>query len=343
MFNLLPDVFAQRVGPYIPPRRPWYEDLFRYGGFSGILIILAIGVAIYLFIDALRHKRNFVFWPLAALFSGATIGIPAALFGLSGFYLSQLGGLVGPIAVLVFYLATKGEEGTEYKEEDFLAQGIKRAYFYIFSFITLAILFFGVADLVRVILDFNWGGGEVESFGRTFSFTRDSFSRNVSFRLATIIVALPIWFFHWLHLENNLPKVEDPHELRITFRTHKSYLYLVSGITLVVVIIFGIWFVYQLLNLLLGVSDIRLRSFAAPIGYTLSSLVTFFYHFSILRGKSFGGVEERVSALPAPSKPTEVKAATPKPSGEGEKFCPHCGTKNVPTSSFCTTCGTKLS
>lgn len=336
---LLPNAFANVIIDEPPPYR-WYRVILAVVPFA--VGLLAVLIAVFIFVDALRHRRNFVFWPLAVLLSGLIIGFPATLFGFAGFYLSRLGAFVGPIAVLVFYLATKQEMGLEYEEEDILAQGIKRAYFYIFSFVTLGILFFGIADLMRVILDFNWGGQVVESFGQTFSLTRDSFSRNVSFRLATIVVTLPIWFFHWFHLETNLGKIEDSHELKITFRTHKSYLYLVSGITLVIIIIFGIWFVYQFLNLLLGVSDIRLRSFAAPVGYTLTALITFVYHFSILRSKQFQDVEEKVATLPTPTapKPAEVKAAAPKPFGR--KFCPKCGTKNTFSSNFCTSCGTRL-
>jgi hypothetical protein len=338
---LFPNVFADVIIDGVPTYHPWYQDILEAVPFA--VGLLSVAVAVFIFVDALRHKRNFIFWPLTVLLSGVIIGIPATLFGLSGFSFTRLGSFIGPIAILVFYLATKGEGEIEYKEEDILAQGIRRAYFYIFSFVTIGILFFGIADLIRVILDFNWGGSTVETLGRTFSLTRDSFSRNVSFRLATIIVTLPIWFFHWFYLENNLPKIEESHDLRITFRTHKSYLYLVSGITLIVVIIFGIWFVYQFLNLLLGVSDIRLRSFAAPVGYTLTAIVTFFYHFSILRSRRFQDVENKVTSTPAPqqSKLAEAKVVTQKP--VGEKFCPKCGTKNVASNNFCTSCGAKLS
>ena len=336
---LVPDALA--LSPPLPPRPRPFDFLF-YGGLSAISIVLTFGIAIFLFVDALRHKRNFIFWPVASLLSGAIIGFPATLFGFGGFSFSQLGAFVGPIAVLVFYLATKHDEGIEYEEEDILAQGIKRAYFYIFSFIALGILFFGIADLIRVFLDFNWGGPTFETFGRTLSLTKDSFSRNVSFRLATIIVALPIWFFHWSYLANNLTKVEDPHDLRITFRTHKSYLYLVSGITLGIIIIFGIYFVYQFLNLLLGVSDIKIKSFAAPVGYALTALATFIYHFTLLKAKGFQEIEKKVISFPQPLHTTEpIKPVQQKSSND--KFCSNCGTKNNASNSFCTSCGTKLS
>jgi ribosomal protein L40E len=338
---LLPNVFADVIIDEAPRYHPWYSYIL--GTVPFVVGLLSVVIAVFIFVDALRHKRNFIFWPLAVILSGVIIGFPATLFGLSGFTFTRLGAFIGPIAILVFYLATKKEEGLEYEEEDFLAQGIRRAYFYIFSFVTFGILFFGIADLIRVILDFNWGGQAIESFGRTFSITRDSFSRNVSFRLATIIVTLPIWFFHWFHLETNLSKIEDPYELRITFRTHKSYLYLVSGITLVVVIIFGIWFVYQFLNLLLGVSDIRLQSLAAPVGYTLTALVTFVYHFSILRSRRFQEVEKKVAAFPPPIPPRPAEAKVVQQKSVAEKFCPKCGTKNTSSSNFCTSCGTKLS
>lgn len=317
MPQLTPEVFATRFSD--PPYYPYLNLLSLFGYITPILFLISVFIAIFLFIDSRNHKRNFIIWPLLALILN-----------------------FGSILILIIYLATKGRSEIEYEEEEQnMGQGIKRAYFYIFSFITLGILFFGVADLIRVILDFNLLGSQTENFGRSYLHTRDSFTRNVSFRLATIIVALPIWFFHWMHLEDNLPKIQDPYELKITFRTYKSYLYLVSGISLAVIIIFGIWFVYQLLNLLLGVSNIKLGSFAAPIGYTITSLAIFAYHFLALKSEKFQQIEQKVISHPVQKiqKSQDEKTIQQK---QTDKFCPKCGIKNSPNSNYCVSCGTKL-
>jgi len=305
----------------------WYLSILSF--FPFVSGIISLGILIYIITDAVHNRRNYFLWPMTVFFSGIIF-------------------FIGPISVLILYIATKDKEGVEYSKEQDMAQGIKRAYFYIFSFIALGILFFGVADLIRVILDYNWispdynwTGSVVNPYYQSYSFTKDSFTRNVSFRLATIIVILPIWFFHWYHIVTNLLKTNANYDLKITFKTHRAYLYLISGITLIILIIFGIWFVYQFLNLLLGVSNIKLQSFAAPIGYTFASLITFVYHFSRLRGKEFKEFEEYVKSIPPSPVLTNLKSETPKSSGG--KFCPKCGIKNNIDSAFCTACGSKIS
>ncbi len=285
-----------------------------YFNFAWLFLLLEVVITVYILADSIKTHRNFILWPLAAF-------------------------LTGGVVVLVLYLATRGQEDAEYnEEEDFVGQGFKRGYFFVFSFITLGILFFGIADFIRVILNYNWGGAAptvARSYYSSYSsYSSDSFTRDVAFRLATIIVALPIWFFHWFHISENLSKITDSTELKITFRTYKSYLYLVMGINLAIIIVFGIWFVYQLLSFLLGATGIQLSSFAAPIGYTVVAAAVFGYHFYLLRGNDFAQVEQKVAALPS------LKAAEPK--AVKPKFCSKCGKENSASSSFCVNCGTKL-
>lgn len=316
-----------------------------YYGIGFLSFFLTVGIAIYLFIDALRCKRNFILWPLATVVLAIAFGVVPNIFGFSYFRWGSILSFIVPIGAIFLYIATKDETSLQSNEEDTMAQGMKRAYFYIFSFITLGILFFGVADLIRVLLEYGSrnSGVSQDMYRYSYGYTQESFTRNVSFRLATIIVTLPIWLFHWFHLLGNIKKLQDPRELRLTFKTHKSYLYLILGLTLITIIIFGIWFVYQILNFILGASSLQLRDFAAPLGYTLTSLAVFSYHFWILRSREFDMLEEKVAALqPTTAHPAPQAVAPAAQAPAAGQFCPKCGTQNAKDSAFCTSCGNRL-
>lgn len=340
MFNLIPKVYA---GPYSYND---YYPYFLYGAFVFLSVIATIGIALFLLIDAIRHKRSFILWPLAAIVLAIGLGVIPSIFG---FGLSRIGGITGfiaPICVLILYLATKEESSIESNGEDTMAHGMKRAYFYIFSFITLGILFFGVADLIRVLLEYGSESSRqtmesIKGYGSSYNYSQASFTKNVSFRLATIIVTLPIWLFHWTHLLGNLKKLQDPRDIRLTFKAHKIYLYLILGLTLITIIVFGIWFVYQILNIILGATTFEMRAFAAPLGYTATAIAVFVYHYVVLRSRDFDALEEKVAAVAPPTPTAKLQEPAPQPAATGQ-FCPKCGTPNAANNLFCVQCGNKL-
>ena len=312
----LSNVYALSADPPSSIRSPFYYIINLISGFSFLLIIVHFVVFIYILIGTIKHKRS-ILWPIIAF-----------IFPLN-------------IIILIAYLALRSEEGAEYSEEGILGQGAKRAYFFIFSFITLGVLFWGVADLIRVILEYNWTGAEV---GRSYiRYSPDSFTRSVALRLASVIVALPIWFFHWYNLSEHFPKSEETADFKITFKTFKNYLYLISGLTLAIVLVFGIWFVYQGLAFFLGASNITVGSFAAPVGYTTVALVAFIYHFSVLRGSKLKNLEAQVASIMVSQKKEPSSNIDKVTESKGEtKFCSKCGTKNTKEANYCISCGTRL-
>lgn len=178
-----------------------------------------------------------------------------------------------------------------------MAHGAKRGYFFLISLISLGVLFFGVADLVRILVEHNWLGGGSISYSGYYS--QDSFIRSVSFRLATVIVAFPVWILHWFHILDQLPKVSDPHEQKLTFRVFRAYLYLISGISAVFVLIFGIWLLTIILNFLLGATGGTWQELGKPLGYGLTSILVFFYHFFMLRDEKFESLVEKLKTTPS--------------------------------------------
>lgn len=291
---------------------PTYYPFLYFGvSFIYLLLVLAIPItiAIYIFINAPKHGKSQIM----------------ALLGLFHF-----------IGLLV-YLLIRGEKKYEDSEEGgewFMAHGAKRGYFFLISFIALGVLYFGVADLIRVLLAHNWSGETISSYSRYYS-SDDSFPKTVSLRLATVIVSFPLWILHWFHIQDQLPKVQDVYEQKLTFRAQRGYLYMVSGISALAVLVTGIWLIYQILSLLLGATDVTLQSFGAPLGYGLTSIGVFVYHFFTLRDEKLDALEEKLKSIPTEHHP--VKQTAP-----AEKFCPKCGTKVGNSDVFCGKCGTKL-
>jgi len=301
-----------------PDYYPYYFfSWFRYLSFFWFLffVLIPLALGIYIFNDAPKHGRS-------------------QFLALLGFF-SFIG--------LAIYLLTKGEkiDKTEEGGDWFMAHGAKRAYFYLISFISLAVLFFGVADLIRIVLAYDWGGQAIDygsSVYRSYNYGKDSFVKSVSFRLATVIVSFPLWLFHWLHIGDQLPKVEDSREQKISFKTHRGYLYLVSGLSALLFLIFGIWLLTVILSFLLGARGGGLRELGAPLGYGLASAVVFVFHFQALKSQQLADLEAKLKSVP------DEKPAVPKPvlTKPQEKFCAKCGEKASLVDTFCHKCGTKF-
>jgi len=273
-------------------------------------LIAPLAVAVYIYNDAPKHGKS-------------------QLWAILGFFTSVVG--------LFLYLILRGEEIRNERTEGgewFMAHGAKRGYFFLISLISLGVLFFGVADLIRILVAHDWFGGGAVSYSSYSYYSQDSFVRSVSFRLATVIVAFPVWILHWFHIQDQLPKMTDVHEQKLTFRTFRAYLYIVSGISALLVLIFGIWLLTIILSFLLGATGGTWRELGAPLGYGLVAVAVFVYHFFILRDEKIDQLEERLKLAPA-----ERPVVKQNPV---EKFCSKCGTKLSPQDSFCPKCGTKV-
>jgi len=257
------------------PYDPYPLYFIRFFSFFWIIFwfIIPLSIAVYIYNDAPKHGKS-------------------QLWALLGFFANVLG--------LIIYLIARGEKKVKEEEggEWFMAHGAKRGYFFLISLISLGVLFFGVADLVRILVEHNWLGGS-SSIGYSGYYSQDSFIRSVSFRLATVIVAFPVWILHWFHILDQLPKVSDPHEQKLTFRIFRAYLYLISGISAVFVLIFGIWLLTIVLSFLLGSTGGTWRELSAPLGYGLTSVAVFFYHFFMLRDEKFESLGEKLKMTPS--------------------------------------------
>lgn len=175
--------------------------------------------------------------------------------------------IIAAILFIVFRPKDKGEN-----------QG-RDAYFYLVSFISLALLYWAISDLVRVWLSEAWGVGNRSYYsyygGGGSSYQQDTL-RNISLRLSTIMVALPVYIFHWY--KAIMKKRED-----WDVQSRKSYCLGVLVLTSLMVLGGGTGMVYQGTNSLLGVSSSAAESLAWLVPYTLSAVGLWLVHFKIWR------------------------------------------------------------
>lgn len=154
------------------------------------------------------------------------------------------------------------------------------AYYYLVSFITLGILFWAVPDLIRLLLE---KYVFIETTSSTYySLSRSSsqniFLKRISIRLSAIIVAFPVWGFHWM-------KANPPYPEKINQKSKKAYSLSVVIVTMIFMLIAWPYLLYTLISKFLGVSDSNINeilSFSIP--YTFTATFLWLTHFKIWKG-----------------------------------------------------------
>ncbi|KKU55617.1 hypothetical protein A3H89_00805 [Candidatus Amesbacteria bacterium RIFCSPLOWO2_02_FULL_48_11] len=167
--------------------------------------------------------------------------------------------IIGGIVYLVF--RPKGQAGDEGRD----------AYFYIVAFLGLVILFWAAADLGRVILEQQWVT-DIYWRGR-----QDETLRKVSLRLATILVTLPVFAFHWFKASMKSGEEMDQ-------SSRKNYAVTVLVLSSLVVLGAGTGLVYQGLNSLLGVGEGDYRIWAYLVPYATTGVLVWLTHFRVWQG-----------------------------------------------------------
>src|SRR3989344_1865301 len=144
-------------------------------------------------------------------------------------------------------------------------------YYYIVIFISIALLFWAISDLGRVWLEQLWNTGTSYYYQASRS---DIFLRRISLRLSTLLVALPIFAFHYT--KATLKKDEE-----LDYHSRKTYAMMVLILSSLVVLGCGTGLVYQGMNFALGVSEKPPQALAFFIPYTISGLMVCVMHYRI--------------------------------------------------------------
>jgi hypothetical protein len=140
----------------------------------------------------------------------------------------------------VFYWRSVRQEASAEPEVGRQA-GVRRLYFYVVAAVSLAILASSLAGLLRVMVD---SALQVPSIGP------GSTRRDIANYLSMLIVALPVWLYHWSTAQALMAGPGGPDEARST--TRRWYLYLVAFAGLIVLLVSGAWIVYDLVLVVLG-------------------------------------------------------------------------------------------
>lgn len=175
-------------------------------------------------------------------------------------YTSFVSGIVWVIVlvgVLAFGLAVFRHSGER-------KVGSKHGYFYIMSFLALVALYWAFADIGRLVLS--------KMMDKLPYYLASNYTRDFSLRISTIIVALPIFVFHWAGA-NPKDKEKIDHEGRRTFSM--AVMILAGTVTL----IGGTRLVYETVNSVLGVVTTSPLEMILP--YVLPAAVLWVWNYKI--------------------------------------------------------------
>ncbi len=165
------------------------------------------------------------------------------------------------------------------------------AYFYIVAMISLFVLYWGISDLLRLILNQLWNSGssytsEVYRYG-SYGASNTDLLRNLAGRISAIIIALPFWAFHWFKASGRRAEEMDNYSRRI-------YSIIILILSSTEVMIGGTILVYQAVTALLGVNSDTLGVVAGLLPYTTGAVILWTLHYPEWKksGKSVSTVSE---------------------------------------------------
>ncbi len=154
-------------------------------------------------------------------------------------------------------------------------ESAKRGYYYLVSFITLSVVFFAASDMLNLILTVVFGTTQ-------YGYTYDTFARSIALRAATLIVTLPVYVYHWVAASKRVEN-EDDEVRNFELKERKGYAQIVLVFSTLILLVFGVRFVYILLLFGLGVSGTQLSDFSSPLSYTLGIISIWAYHLKVLK------------------------------------------------------------
>lgn len=181
------------------------------------------------------------------------------------------------VVLAIFVLAGIGLVSIVKKPGEENKKRFKDTYFYFMALVALFVLYWGVADLLRVILDKWWTGGVASNTTRYIStYSQEQWLRGLSLRVSAILVSLPIWFFHWHKAVAKAKEEVDEAGLR----AYSFIVVLVMGLSSIGMLIGAL---YLGVNALLGIAlnTGEKHTLAMLLPYSLGALVLWWTHWKI--------------------------------------------------------------
>jgi hypothetical protein len=183
-------------------------------------------------------------------------------------------GIVG----LLFYLVAR-------KKGDYKT-GPRHGYYYLVSFITVAILYWAVADMVRIAVTKTL----VSSYSYNSDYNQEQKAKQVAGRLAAIFVAFPLWAFHWMKANSGKGQPVDTD-------SKKAYALATVICTMIVMLITWPFAVYYVLIWAMGVTETNLGEIIPSLlAYAIPGTGLWWVHFRMWRGLGEGEKTESPKA-----------------------------------------------
>jgi hypothetical protein len=176
------------------------------------------------------------------------------------------------VFAIVGLVAIFGRQGSTTKRK------FSDGYFYFMAFISLMVLYWGLADLVRVILEKWWVGGISATSSYRYvgavNYAQEQWLRGLSLRVSAILVSLPMWFFH-LHKAVSKSKEEVDESGK---RAYSFAFVLVMGLSTIGMLIGSL---YLGMNAILGItlSSGEKQGLAFLLPYSIGSLLLWWIHW----------------------------------------------------------------
>ncbi|MEI7554495.1 DUF5671 domain-containing protein [Candidatus Chlorohelix sp.] len=158
-----------------------------------------------------------------------------------------------------------------------LQANLRRLYWYLLSLIGLITLSFGLARLIRIMLDLalgGWDSSQLKNIG---------WSDEISQLITLILVGGAVWLYSWLKLQRQSLAQEHVEERRAAVR--RIYLYLTLFMSVVTLLISGAWLIYQFFRAFdNSITSNFISGTCWALGITLTAALWLVYHLQTLLG-----------------------------------------------------------
>ena len=173
-------------------------------------------------------------------------------------------------------------------------------YFYFMAFVALFVIYWGAADLIRIILEKAWLGGitpgydSYNYYSNTPNYAYEQWLRGISLRVSAVLVAFPIWFFHW-HKATSRPKEEVDVSGK---RAYTFAVVLVMGLSSIGMLIGAMYLgINSLLGITLSSGEIQALAYLLP--YSVGALGLWYFHWKIWHAGRQEELAEAKKEVPA--------------------------------------------
>ena len=151
---------------------------------------------------------------------------------------------------------------------------VERVYMYVVSGVALGVTWWGSVRFLQALTMVLWGGG---------SFSDMQWRRFMATGLALVLVAGPVWIRYWKHIQQVARRRDDVGHLERRSLLRRGYVYGVSLIAGIILLIYLAQVAYYGVLWFLGVELARWEEFSYVLGPGFVALWVWVYHMWVIR------------------------------------------------------------